>query len=48
MILGEFDDEGKPVITREPYVSRFFCNSCMYRGSEIRMRIDDTQPILVV
>ena len=22
MILGEFDDEGKPVITREPYVSR--------------------------
>jgi len=25
MILGEFDEdeEGKPVITREPYVSRF-------------------------
>ena len=25
MILGEFDEEGKPVITREPYVSRFIC-----------------------
>ena len=29
MILGEFDEEGKPVITREPYVSQVFW---LYRG----------------